>query len=235
MLSWRGKCNDSLRSDSQWFNHRKAKFYQIWICKQFFFHRKSSAIETSFFSYPTSEWYLQCFANDATVVSWYLPNMMTLSNGNIFRVTDLLCGEFPPQSPVTRRFNVLLICAWINGWVNNRKTADFRHHRAHYDVTVMSLFVAAAWPRVRWKYFCRYVFFKHAWEVYAKSLRSSLILNHKLLFRFKFMCVNYIWWIHFDFTRKTISLFHTNNNYIHVCGGKPFTFGVVNDLYHYVI
>ena len=31
-----------------------------------------------------------------------------------------------------------LICAWINGWVNNREAGDLRRHRAHYDVTVMS-------------------------------------------------------------------------------------------------
>ena len=30
-----------------------------------------------------------------------------------------------------------LICAWINGWVNNRKAGDLRRHRAHYDVIVM--------------------------------------------------------------------------------------------------
>ena len=30
-----------------------------------------------------------------------------------------------------------LICAWINGWVNNDETGDLRRHRAHYDVTVM--------------------------------------------------------------------------------------------------
>ena len=30
-----------------------------------------------------------------------------------------------------------LICVWINGWVNNRKTGDLRRHRAHYDVIVM--------------------------------------------------------------------------------------------------
>ena len=29
------------------------------------------------------------------------------------------------------------ICAWINGWVNNREAGDLRHHRAHYDVIVM--------------------------------------------------------------------------------------------------
>ena len=30
-----------------------------------------------------------------------------------------------------------LICVWINGWINNRETGDFRRYRAHYDVTVM--------------------------------------------------------------------------------------------------
>ena len=30
-----------------------------------------------------------------------------------------------------------LICAWIYGWVNNRKAGDLRRHRAHYDVDVM--------------------------------------------------------------------------------------------------
>ena len=30
-----------------------------------------------------------------------------------------------------------MICAWINGWVNNRGAGDLRHHRPHYDVTLM--------------------------------------------------------------------------------------------------
>ena len=32
-----------------------------------------------------------------------------------------------------------LICAWINGWVNNREAADLRRQRTHYDVTLMCL------------------------------------------------------------------------------------------------
>ena len=32
--------------------------------------------------------------------------MMTSSNGNIFRVTDSLCGEFTGQRPVTRSFDI---------------------------------------------------------------------------------------------------------------------------------
>ena len=31
-----------------------------------------------------------------------------------------------------------LICAWTNGWVNNRDTGDLRRHDAHYDVTIMT-------------------------------------------------------------------------------------------------
>ena len=35
-----------------------------------------------------------------------------------------------------------LICAWINGWVNNREAGDLRRHRAYYDVSVMQYGVA---------------------------------------------------------------------------------------------
>ena len=31
-----------------------------------------------------------------------------------------------------------LICAWINGWVNNREAGDLRRYHAHYDVIVMN-------------------------------------------------------------------------------------------------
>ena len=67
---------------------------------------------------------------------------MTSSNGNIFRVTGPLCGEFPSQRPVTRGFDVSLICALINGWVNNRAAGDLRRHRAHYDVAVMHYIIS---------------------------------------------------------------------------------------------
>ena len=33
-----------------------------------------------------------------------------------------------------------LICARINGWVNNREAGDLRRYRAHYDVIVMLMF-----------------------------------------------------------------------------------------------
>ena len=33
-----------------------------------------------------------------------------------------------------------LICAWTNGWVNNREARDLRRHRAHFDVNVVKTF-----------------------------------------------------------------------------------------------
>ena len=66
---------------------------------------------------------------------------MTSSNENIFHVTGHSCGDFPAQRPVMRNLMFSLICAWINGRVNNGDAGDLRRHRAHYDVTVMDLAV----------------------------------------------------------------------------------------------
>ena len=62
--------------------------------------------------------------------------MMTSSNGNIFRVTGHLCGEFTGHR-WRGALMFSLICAWISGWVNTREGDDLSH-RAHYDVTAMS-------------------------------------------------------------------------------------------------
>ena len=70
--------------------------------------------------------------------------MMTSSNGNIFRVTGPLCGEFtsPVNSPHKGQWRgalmFSLICVWMNGWVNNGEAGDLRRHRGHYDVNIMN-------------------------------------------------------------------------------------------------
>ena len=73
--------------------------------------------------------------------------MVTSSNGSIFRVTDLLCGEFTGHQWNLRTggSDAELWCflwsePWINGLVNNDETGDLRRHRAHYDATVMFFF-----------------------------------------------------------------------------------------------
>ena len=66
---------------------------------------------------------------------------MTSSNGNIFRVTGHLCGEFTGESSHKSQWRgvlmISLIRVWINDWVNNREAGDLRRYRAHYDVIVM--------------------------------------------------------------------------------------------------
>ena len=65
--------------------------------------------------------------------------MMTSSNGNMFRFTGFCAGNSPVtagNSPHTDQWRgalmLSLICAWINGWVNNQDAGNLRRHRAHY-------------------------------------------------------------------------------------------------------
>ena len=66
--------------------------------------------------------------------------MMTSSNGNIFRVTDHLCGEFTGRRWIIRtrasdaELWYFLCCLFF----------DLRRHLAHYDVTVMYVLRASA-------------------------------------------------------------------------------------------
>ena len=39
-----------------------------------------------------------------------------------------------------------LICAWINTWLNNRETGDFKRYSAHYNVIVMVKWYATSSP-----------------------------------------------------------------------------------------
>ena len=79
--------------------------------------------------------------------------MMTSSNGNTFRVTGLLCGEFTGCRwiPITKASDAELwrflwsAHACINDWTNTREAGGLRRHRAHYDVSVMFCFVMVNW------------------------------------------------------------------------------------------
>ena len=45
--------------------------------------------------------------------------------------------EFSSQSQCRGALMFSLICSWINCSVKNREAGDLRHHRGHYNVTVM--------------------------------------------------------------------------------------------------
>ena len=59
--------------------------------------------------------------------------------------------NFPHNGQWRGALMFYLICAWTNGWVNNREAGDLRRHRAHYDVilTQMSCSVLTTWQATR--------------------------------------------------------------------------------------
>ena len=69
--------------------------------------------------------------------------MMTSSNGNIFRVTGPLCGEFtgpgecPTQRPVTQSFDVFFDLR-LNKRLSKQLWGWWFEMPGHYDVSVMS-------------------------------------------------------------------------------------------------
>ena len=65
-------------------------------------------------------------ATSASLDMYYpvLPDMMTSSNGNIFRVNGPVCGEFPSQSPVTRSFDI-----FFDLRLNTQLSKQSRHRR----------------------------------------------------------------------------------------------------------
>ena len=85
-----------------------------------------------------------------------MSSMMASSNGNIFRVTGPLCGEFtghrwiqPHKGQWRGALMFYLICVWIYGWINNREAGDLRRYRAQYDDIVMIEFTAKS-SRNQW-------------------------------------------------------------------------------------
>ena len=72
--------------------------------------------------------------------------MMMSSNGNIFQITGPLCGEFTSHwwIPLTKASDTELwffyICAWIDGWANNRDDCDLRCPISHSGGEIWTAF-----------------------------------------------------------------------------------------------
>ena len=73
-----------------------------------------------------------------------------------------------------------LICAWINGWVNNCETGNLRRHCAHYDVTVMYI-----------KMFCNFYFklMTSKWYKFNNQwIKLATDRDRTCLFRWEISC-----------------------------------------------
>ena len=126
-------------------------------------------------------------------------------------------GEFPTHKGQWRGDLMFsFICAWINGWVNNRGPVDLRRHRAHYDVTVMmetgpavlcNMKYACNLPNIPFAHhlFCRCtIFFKFCTE--HGSHTAVLCAKIKTIWQLK-----YILW------KKNISQGRCSPSYQYIC------------------
>ena len=122
-----------------------------------------------------------------------IPLIQKYTHDNVIKwkqplVTGHLCGEITGHRWIPRTkasgaglWCFFLICAWINGWVNNGKAGDLRHHRAHDDVTVMS---SATWSAL---YQSRY----QMWQLICGQHTDYKV-------RYDFSIINMIDWL-FEF------------------------------------
>ena len=73
------------------------------------------------------------------LITWWRHQMETFSALLALCMENWpVTGEFPLKGQWRGALIFSLICAWINGSVNNREAGDLRRHHPHYDVTVMS-------------------------------------------------------------------------------------------------
>ena len=106
-------------------------------------HRNASAIEVTLKNYGNIVWYqtiklytqqrANCLHIHDDVIKWKKKSALVAFCARNAPVT----GEFPHKGQWRGALMFILICTWINGWVNNREAGDLRHNPAQYDVTVM--------------------------------------------------------------------------------------------------
>ena len=86
------------------------------------------------------------FPNDWTAdKTWWCHQMETFST-----LLVICAGNSLHKGQWRRALMFSLICAWINGCVNNREAGDLRCHRTHYDVTVMGQIIGTEDLQWRW-------------------------------------------------------------------------------------
>ena len=87
-----------------------------------------------------------------------------------------------------------LIYVWINGWVNNREAGDLRRYRAHYDVTVMLVWII---NYIHMKYYCRHhhnLCHLHGCH-YHRDDNPSCCSLECLQDCYQFYLLHYCWWL----------------------------------------
>ena len=83
--------------------------------------------------------YMSCasvnFRHDGVIKWWHFPRHWTF-----VRVIYRSPVIFPHRGQWHGALMFSLICAWINGWVDNQEAGDLRRHCVNYDVTVIYIY-----------------------------------------------------------------------------------------------
>ena len=127
--------------------HRLVK-YDVWpgsrgrCCKML--NDQNSAVRREYIGGLYAPALTECSPDRHTKGNIDLHNHDDVIKWKHFRVTGPLCVEFTGHRwiPLTKASDAQLwffslICAWINGWVNNHEAGDLRRHCAHYDFIVI--------------------------------------------------------------------------------------------------
>ena len=165
--------------------------------------------------------------------------MITSSNGNIFRVTGHLCGEFTGHRWIRGALVFSLICAWINGWVNNGQDGNLRRHRAHYDVTVIFVWLVLVFSTIIMTnlQLCMVDFLLNAWndvkmisetKISNNTKKSIVSINHTAPGYLKFapkvqLTINRYWLRRWSGTKLVTSHYLNQlwSSFRHKCGNRP--------------
>ena len=139
-----------------------------------------------------------CLRHD-DVIKWkHFPRYWTFVRGNHRSPVNS-----PHKGQWRRDLMSSLICAWINGWVNNRKAGDFRRNRVHYGVIVMIQTNAFMWFLLSW---CESAY-KCTWCMVTIFLNYTLLRicerTNKLTMHSKFIIYLEIEFLHRSFVSYT--------------------------------
>ena len=114
----------------------------------------------------------------------------------------LCAGNWPVNSPHKGQWRRALmfskICAWINGWVNNRDAGDLRRHRARYDVIVMILlynYDDRSSPVAKKRNDKLRIPVKEGTQIFFQEQHTNKIICASIFFIWKMHWAFFWWWI----------------------------------------
>ena len=150
---WPGRPRTDSRAWGHSWGHRRGRSCQGW--PRTILKRINSFIDTFLVTSHCMNQYRRMYnwniKTNVSEISIKTPNVKiywnnmsakySMENKDLWYDDVIKWKPFPRHWPFKWRGALMfsLICAWLNGWINNRESGDLRRHPTHYDVTVMYL------------------------------------------------------------------------------------------------